>query len=335
MNRRFVLRLASDQGKKDEDLVARLTQVAGLIAGSAIGVYVIGYAVLATHHRVLGLPVYTTDVSLLASEAWVFAYRGSLVVAITIIQLASSWVTEFTTSIVVILVGFAILGYAAWKKWRYLQERFDRISKASVTVLVVAIVVGGSVHVLINSVPLGSISGLLSASEIGLSPFFQVAAGRERFESRWRRIQQAIKGDGVTSDGVYLGRLFTDHVAITLISWMALVLQRRQRPSRWKRAKVVVLFVVLLLHIVFVPIYYGVLLKSYRYPRAQLLVEGSSPTPPELTDYYDRPQFLITATDAHLYLYSPERVEVTVLARDSVKVTKILLEDFLFAQREE
>lgn len=331
--RRVVLRLLGDQSKEGaENLIARVTQVAGLLGASAVGVYVVGYAVLAAHHRVLGLPVYTTDVSLLISEAWAFAYRGLLIVVITVIQLASVWAVQFAPWIGVALLAGALLVYAAWLRWNQIRQRLEGIKRPALALLVVLVLSSGVVHFFFNTVPLTSISGLLASTEMGLSPFFQVAAGRDLFESRWRRIQQAITGDGVTSDSIYLGRLYTCHIAIASIiisAWW--IFRYRVKTVQWKSVNVAILALALF-QAVFSPMYYGALLKSYRYPRVQLLVDGASPTLPELEEYYTRPQFLIAATNEQLYLYSRERSEVTVVARGNVKLMKMLVDDFLFAK---
>ena len=95
----------------------------------------------------------------------------------------------------------------------------------------------------------------------------------------------------------------------------------------------VVLAVVLAAH---APFYYGVALKSYRYPRVQMW-PSSDEFPDglvarELKDTRRSAQFLLGASSDDYYLYDDgDNVrKITVIQRDSVGIVKFTGDQFVF-----
>jgi hypothetical protein len=86
-----------------------------------------------------------------------------------------------------------------------------------------------------------------------------------------------------------------------------------------------------IIHGVFAPLFYGVLLKSYQYPQVRVTI---TPTSDEqinrlYEDYPFKLPFLLDSTDNDVYLYFPEDRQIAVVRRDTLAQFRIVGRDFV------
>jgi hypothetical protein len=193
-------------------------------------------------------------------------------------------------------------------------------------------------HVVMHLIPAGSVTALLFMPQPMLAPLPDLQPALSRMlEHNYQLVRQAIVGDGVTSDSQALSRLYAVHVFVTAITmtgaiclWFWSAGQRRRTTAR------VVMSLPLIVAscmCIYTPLYYGVTMKSYRYPQARLTGswEKEHQLGPEFEKTAERPLFLLQANEAEYVLYDDAFRVLRVVRRELVgTVTVISHNDFLF-----
>jgi hypothetical protein len=308
-----------------------LTDIIAVVGGSIGIVYLVGYLVLASHQRALGVSVRSTDAPVLIANAWEFGFRGSLITLITVIR----WVTRALTN--PWLLVFALLALIAviaiLRKRPRLAARFSMPRHIPPVVLVILVVATSVSHLALNTVPLTGIQDLLF-SPTQVSPFANlpnwIAVPLTR---RLAALQSSLTENSSTSDHEASAdperraNILTSHVALTLLSLaIYMILRKQSATKRVAPTSRRLVLVVTILHALFAPIFYGVLLKSYRYPRVQITVTPTNNTEIDrlYADYPYAFPFLLEATDDDLYLYFPTDRQITVIRRDTLAQFRII-----------
>jgi len=303
------------------------TTAVGLMGAGATGVYLVGYAVLAAHHRVLGLPMRATDVPTLVSAAWEFGYRGLLIVTFDLVSFRPLGAAAMAAAaLAVILARAAPIG------------THHRLRSVLGTARHVVMIDGLGLALALWRLfwvvlPVCSVAALLAipAPILPVPHRFQL---QRLFDDRAGDIRTALLGDGLRSDYSFLAGLFSSQVAAVALLGVLVVLSRRlhreSRASRLHRLQSRVVTGLTIVNAVFIPLAYGALLKSYRYPRVEVHAKTSQTLAEEYADLAATPRFLLETTDDAYFLYSPKANDVAIIRREDVGLVKIMADDFIF-----
>jgi hypothetical protein len=193
-------------------------------------------------------------------------------------------------------------------------------------------------HIVAAVVPTSAVTALL-LNRGERSPF-QASSSRGFFEARWQAVQEDLLGNGARNYARNLSRRYVIHVVVafvtTLSSWLLWRHCRRRHEPRWLTATALATLVVAGFLVVFTPLYYGVLLKSYQYPVVNLIggeKDSSDDFAAELKSALSRTRFLIETTPEDLYLFDPDGPELHIVARDKVAMIKVVAQDFVFRRQ--
>lgn len=317
-----------------------LTDIVALVGGSVGVVYLVGYLVLAAHMRALGLPVRSSDTPALLASAWEFVLRGLLVVFITIVGWLGAWNPLLLISLVVILaIGIAALilrrrrGRVAADDASTVKRLRSRVTRAVALLLALT-----SIWLFAQrTIPLMGIQNLLFTRGQA-SPFDALPPWVSRhLSTRLQELQSSLTGTDARGDAAYgdpdrRARIFTGQMLLTLAclaAWIAAARgRRRHHAPRWIARLLLGLTIV---HALFAPIYYGVLVKSYRYPQVQLTLTptGDKAIDELYADYPFRLLSLVDTTDQELYLYDRASRQLTLVRRDKLAHLRIVDSDFV------
>ena len=326
-------------------MAKRVTEVLSIVGGLIGVVYALGFLTLAGHHRVLGLPIRSTDPVALLGAASEFLVRGSLVLVLRVFESALPGRIGFTVVLVLIFLGGLTVG-VAWSRQGWRPGKFLHSASAAVMDLRVVWLARGIVtlclllllfqswHVAANVVPVGAVTSLLLGRS-DASPF--LGATKTYFESRWTEVQKDLLGNGQHSNTRNLSRRYVLHVVVaTSTCGIAIGLwsvARRMRESRLQWLAAIPLAAGLTLVAVVTPLFYGALVKSYRYPLVQVIstsgLEDHDDLRSEFRQTLFESRFLLDETGENLYLFD-DLGAILVLKRDEVALVKIVAEDFIF-----
>lgn len=306
----------------------------GLVGGVLGGLYALGYLVAAGHARVLGLPVRSTDPAALLGAAWEFLVRGSVVFVLRGFE-------ALTPSRMLVVVAMLLFTLASVAIPKFRNASLSAASRTSLAIRVAAsvaaVVAVTSVqvwHIAANVVPTSAVTSLLFNK--ARSPF--VGASQSYFDKRWYGVQADILGDGTRSYSVNLGRRYVLHVGVTMFTAFLAWLLWRVTPKATRAFAVVPLALSGFL-VIYTPLLYGVLLKSYQYPVVNLVsAEGYGDNPSlaaEMKVALTHSRFLVDTSSNELYLFDTNTQELHVVARSSVAMVKVVAEDFIFRRMEE
>lgn len=318
-----------------------MVELLGVLGGSAGFLYAMGYLVLAGHSRVLGLPLRSTDTGTLLLSAWEFLTQGTLYVVLRTLQAFSPVASLWGMAAVLgaaMLVAWLRRKVALRNKWsRAAARSIDRHSTFFALTVAFALLMLQAFHVAAHVVPSMAVTSLLSVPN-PVPPFPPMRPLlREFFEQHWNDVRTSIVGNGLESDWYALSRLFVIHVAVAGTSsivaiWLWWWTRHRNlaRFPRWTAGLIVVCSAFLWLY---TPLYYGVTMKSYRYPLVRLMPadEKDGRVVAEFRRTSLRPRFLLQATDADYVLFDSEFREIDFVKRDLVGIVKVSADDFLFS----
>jgi hypothetical protein len=319
--------------------MGRLVEIFGAVGGSVGLFYAAGYLVLAGHYRVMGVPVPSVDSTVLISSAWEFLFQGTLLALQRAIQ---SEVSLPALIALVILLPLGLLGRPWLKRMagRWLPPRLARLLRTRgpgvAFVTAVVLVLALETYTVVRFVvPAGAVVSLLSG-ERAASPFGQIKEPWRGFlEEDWLQLRRALVGDGNVSNIGLLRRLYSVYLLSVIVALAASAWLWTKRNAGLPRETIPVLAcaalaVLLAAH---APLYYGVALKSYRYPQVQLWpASDESPTglvSLELKDSRLSPQFLLGASSDDYYLYDDLSGKISVIQRDLVGIVKFTGDQFL------
>jgi hypothetical protein len=321
--------------------MGRLVEIFGAIGGSVGLVYAAGYLVLAGHYRVLGVAVPSVDPTVLISSAWEFLFQGTLLALQRAIQSQLG-----LPALIALMVGVPIGMFSrpwvkrALSRWlpsrvlRLFRTRGSSIALATAIVLVLSLEIYTVVRFV---VPAGAVASLLSG-ERAASPFAQIKEPwRNLLERDWMQLRRALIGDGDVSDVAILRRLYSVYLFSVLLSLAASIWLWRMRRGNMPRREAVPLMACLGLAIILAahaPLYYGVALKSYRYPRVQLWPASDEHqdglVAQELKENFRiSHQFLLGASSDDYYLYDDFSGKISIIKRDLVGIVKFNGEQFV------
>jgi hypothetical protein len=324
--------------------MSRMVELLGVLGGSAGFFYAMGYLVLAGHSRVLGLPLRSTDATTLLISAWEFFVQGTLFTVLRTLQALSplvSWSGIAATATGAIAFALLHKNTALRTKWsRAAARHIDGhpiVFALSIAMVVLAV---QGFHIAAHVVPSTSVTSLLSAPNPVFSPFPPMRpALRDFFDRHWNEARRSIVGNGLQSDSRTLSGLFVVHVLITaatsvVAGWLWWWARRRKLPRLLKGFSAVVVLCSAFLWI-YTPLYYGVTMKSYRYPLVRLTPadgKGGSLVTAEFKQTSLHPRFLLQTTDTDYVFYDARFREIHVVKRDLVGIVKLMTDDFLFTE---
>jgi hypothetical protein len=185
-------------------------------------------------------------------------------------------------------------------------------------------------------VPAGAVVSLLSG-ERAASPFEQIKdPWRGLLEDDFRQLRRALIGDGNASSIGLLRRLYASYLLSVLLALAAsawLWWKRTPSLARSESIPIVACAVLAAILAAHAPLYYGVALKSYRYPRVQLW-----PASDELPDgliarefktMRVRSQFFLGASSDDYYLYDDVTGKISIVQRELVGIVKFTGDQFV------
>lgn len=318
----------------------KMKDLLGVLGGGLGALYTTGYLVAAGHARILGLPVRSTDPVPLLGAAWEFVVRGTVIVVLRVVESATLGRVAMVAIVasVSLLVGLSPRATAALKRRSRplvtLAGRHARLLLVLTTLVCVSIQIW---HIAAHVIPTSAVTTLLRNR--GERSPFQGSSTRGFFEARWHAVQEDLLGNGARTYSRNLSRRYVIHVVVAFATALAAWLLWRQCRDRhepsWVRAGTAMSLGIAAFLLVYTPLYYGALMKSYQYPLVNLIgadKETSEDLAAELGEALSRPRFLLETTDDDLYLFDSTTQELHIVAKDTIAMIKVIAEDFVFRQ---
>jgi hypothetical protein len=167
-------------------------------------------------------------------------------------------------------------------------------------------------------------------SPFGFLPRFPGASLRES----WLKIVLAIQQPSGPSTTQLPAWIYAKHLVVITVLFVVAFSTRQYRfrgqqlGSQLTPSKLVLVFA--FVHILLTPLYYGVLLKSYRYPRAQIFQPASSDGVHDW-EFVDNPPFLIVGGGSEIVLYDRATREWIAFDKSRVQYVRVMADDSLFS----
>jgi hypothetical protein len=325
--------------------MTRILEGLGVLGGSAGLIYGIGFFIAAAHYRVLGLPIRSVEPAMLLANASEFLIQGTLFSAVRAVQAASGrWVSVSA----VLATGLAV-ALLWWRRHTWAGERWARILEAGasrhrhrvIVLSAVLILAVQAYHATAHVIPAGALTGLLTNPNPAVPPFPPLRPSWQQFfDDQFDEVRTAIVGNGQQSDTATLTRLYVVHfsVAVTTLGvglWLWLLARRRSDGPGVRHSALAAAAIGALL-LLYTPSYYGITMKSYRFPKVTLSGVVNDENRELLIEFRltrERPRFLLHANDQEYVLYEPRFGEVQVIRRELIGVMKVAaLSEFLFQE---